>query len=35
MAPGTARGEEHAEPILNIGEHAPQTVAAYGAVSAA
>jgi hypothetical protein len=35
MVPGAARGEERAAPILNIGEHAPQTIAAHGAVSAA
>jgi len=35
MVPGTVRGEERAEPILNIGEHVPQTIAVHGAVSAA
>jgi hypothetical protein len=35
MVPGTARGEERAERVINIGEHAPQTIAAHGAAFAA
>jgi hypothetical protein len=32
---GARCGEGRVEPILNIGEHALQTIAAHGAVSAA